>query len=79
MSNQEKIKTETYTIIKKIINDPSIDINDKSDFSIDLGIKSFQALELIAEVESALKVKIPDESMENIKTVGDLIREIQSQ
>jgi len=43
----------------------------------DLGADSLDAVELNMAFEDAFDIAIPDEEMENIKTVGDVVRYIE--
>ena len=42
-------------------------------FADDLGVDSLELMELAVELEDSLKIEIPAEAMETIKTVGDLL------
>ncbi len=39
----------------------------------DLGIDSLDAVELVMALEEEFGVKIPDEELQNLKTVGDIV------
>ncbi|MDK2819241.1 MAG: acyl carrier protein [Mycoplasmataceae bacterium] len=65
MNNQDKI----FNIIKKRTSkkfDKSTEINF-------LGFDSLDLVELVMEIEEELNVKIPDDKLSNIKTIGDLL------
>jgi acyl carrier protein len=42
----------------------------------DLGMDSMDRLELVTMLEERLGVRVPDEIMEGIKTLGDLVRSL---
>ena len=42
-------------------------------FADDLGVDSLELMELAVELEDSLKIEIPSETLETIKTVGDLL------
>ena len=44
----------------------------------DLGADSLDVVELLMAIEDEFKVEIPDEEIENIKTIGDLTDYIQN-
>lgn len=44
----------------------------------DLGADSLDVVELLMSIEDEFEVEIPDEEIENIKTIGDLTEYIQS-
>ncbi|MBR1459809.1 MAG: acyl carrier protein, partial [Oscillospiraceae bacterium] len=39
----------------------------------DLGCDSMGAVELIVAIESATDIRIPDEAVDSIRTIGDLV------
>ncbi len=66
--------------IKALISD-QFDI-DEDEISMDttmddLGIDSIDAVELSLGLEDEFDVSIPDEELENFKTVGDVVRFIE--
>ena len=46
--------------------------------SEDLGADSLDVVELLMCIEDAFEVEIPDEEIENLKTIGDVVEYIQS-
>ena len=44
----------------------------------DLGADSLDVVELLMSIEDAFEVEIPDEEIENMKTIGDVVEYIQS-
>lgn len=52
----------------------SMDTNIASD----LGADSLDVVELLAEIQDEFQIEIPDEEIENIKTIGDLTEYIQN-
>lgn len=44
----------------------------------DLGADSLDVVDLIIQLEEEFELEIPDEEIENIKTVGDLVHYIES-
>ncbi|MDD3221517.1 MAG: acyl carrier protein [Clostridia bacterium] len=67
--------------LKAIISDVlSIDVNEitrDSSFGEDLGCDSLDLVEIVMGIEEEFDVKIPDEAVENIQTVGDAADEIK--
>lgn len=45
----------------------------------DLGADSLDAVELIMNIEDEFDISISDEAAQNLKTVGDLVKYIESQ
>lgn len=50
----------------------------ESDIANDLGADSLDVVELLMAIEDEFDVEIPDEEIENIKTIGDLVKYIES-
>lgn len=50
----------------------------KANFQDDLGIDSLDIFEVIMELEDEFNVQIPNEDLENMKTVEDLVTYINS-
>ena len=44
----------------------------------DLGAASLDVVELLMSIEDEFEVEIPDEEIENLKTIGDVVEYIQS-
>lgn len=64
--------------IKELIY-KSLQAKTKNKFSDDsdiykIGIDSLDLIEMITDAEDELKVRITDQELENIKTVGDVIK-----
>lgn len=51
-----------------------------SDASIteDLGADSLDVVDLVMSIEESFDIEIPDEEVENIKTVGDIVKFIEA-
>ena len=43
----------------------------------DLGADSLDVVDLVMSIEESFDVEIPDEEVENIKTVGDIVKYIE--
>ena len=69
---------ESTDRIKKIIIDRlGVDeskITENSSFIDDLGADSLDIVDLVMAFEEEFSVEIPDEDMEKMKTVGDVIK-----
>lgn len=53
-------------------------IDDHTHLSGDLGIDSLATMEVIADLEDALALKIPISSLREVGTVGDVIRALEA-
>jgi len=52
------------------------EIGESSQIVADLGIDSLGQMELIADVEDAFKLSIPDSALRQLNTIGDVTRAI---
>ena len=48
-----------------------------TDIARDLGADSLDVVELLMSIEDEFQVEIPDEEIENIKTIGELVKYIE--
>ncbi len=71
-----------YERIKEILADQLDAAADsmtmESDIAADLGADSLDVVELLMTIEDEFEVEIPDEEIENIKTIGDLVKYIEA-
>ncbi len=70
----EKIKTLLAEQLDADENDMTLD----TDIAKDLGADSLDVVELLMAIEDEFDIEIPDEEIENIKTIGDLAEYIQN-
>lgn len=67
--------------IKEVVVDQlAIDADSVTEFASfvdDLDIDSLDLLQLMTALEDEFSVSIPDEEFENLKTVGDVLNEIE--
>ena len=54
------------------------DITMDSNIAEDLGADSLDVVDLIMSIEDEFEVEVPDDQIENIKTVGDVVNYIES-
>ena len=62
--------------LKEIIKEhtgSNIDITEDTVLLADLGMSSFDLVQLVCAVEDEFDVEIPDKEIKNFKTVGDVI------
>ncbi len=73
---------ETFEKVKDLIAE-QLDVQDKnsitenSSISDDLGADSLDVVDLVMALEDEFGVDIPEEEVENIKTVGDIVKYIE--
>ena len=67
--------------IKKILESQgfSVDgISEETELIADLGLNSLNIIEVACQLEDAFDVEIPDRSIKDMKTIGDVIRLLES-
>ena len=52
-------------------------ITQEASITEDLGADSLDVVDLIMSLEESFSIEIPDEYIENIKTVGDIVKYIE--
>ena len=70
---REEIKNKVVAIVADKIGFSVNEIEESTRFKVDLGTDSLDDIELLMEFERVFGIKIPDEEMFNIVTVGDVI------
>ncbi len=67
--------------IKKLIADQldveEDSITEASSITDDLGADSLDVVDLVMSIEDEFDVEIPEDQVENIKTVGDIVKYIE--
>ena len=67
--------------IKKLIADQldveEDSITEGSSITDDLGADSLDVVDLVMSIEDEFDVEIPEDQVENIKTVGDIVKYIE--
>lgn len=64
-------------IIREQLNRENVEITEATRFKEDLEVDSLDLFELVMAFEEEYGVPIPSEKLENLATVGDVIRYIQ--
>ena len=67
----------------KVILAEQFDVDEDSlqndtDLQDDLGADSLDVVDLLMSIEDEFEIEIPDEEIENIRTVGDLVNYIEA-
>ncbi len=70
-----------FDTVKKLIADQlSVDeneITETSSIQDDLGADSLDVVDLVMALEDEFNIEIPEDQVENIKTVGDIVKYIE--
>ena len=53
-------------------------LQNDTDLQDDLGADSLDVVDLLMSIEDEFEIEIPDEEIENIRTVGDLVNYIEA-
>lgn len=70
----EKIKS----ILAEQLGADEADMTMDTNIAKDLGADSLDVVELLMSIEDEFEVEIPDEEIENIRTIGELTEYIQN-
>ena len=65
-------------IVEQFDVDESL-VTPEADMQADLGVDSLDVVDLIVIISEEFDIEIPDEVVDNIKTVGDIVAYIDSQ
>ena len=63
--------------VNRITGIAPAEIHDSSSYRDELGLDSLSALEVMVDIEYAFRIKVPEERLQTIKTVGDTIQVVQ--
>ena len=66
-------------IIREYMDDNSIEVTENSILIADLGLSSFDLVQLASIIEDEHDVEIPDRMIKTFKTVGDVISFLDKQ
>lgn len=77
MSNEE-ITKGLATIVEEVAGVDAEDVTVDKSFVDDLDIDSLSMVEIAVQAEDKFGVKIPDDELANLKTVGDAVNYITS-
>ncbi len=70
-ATQEQILEGLAEIVNEIAGIPTEDVQPGKSFTDDLDIDALSMVEVVVAAEERFDVKIPDEDVRNLKTVGD--------
>ncbi len=67
--------------VKKLISEQldveEANIQETSSIADDLGADSLDVVDLVMAIEDEFSIEIPEDQVENIKTVGDIVKYIE--
>ena len=78
---EEKIldKNKILELISKQLNKPIEEITEDKEFVKDLGADSLDIVEMFMSLEDEYNITVSDDEAVKIKTIGDVIKLIESQ
>ena len=77
MATTEEIRSGLAEIVNEIAGVPAADVQLDKSFTDDLDIDSLSMVEVVVAAEEKFDVKIPDDAVKNLATVGDAVAYIE--
>ncbi|MPZ59782.1 MAG: acyl carrier protein [Propionibacteriales bacterium] len=77
MASTEEIRSSLAEIVNEVAGIPADDVQLDKSFTDDLDVDSLSMVEVVVAAEEKFSVKIPDEEVKNLKTVGDAVAYIE--
>jgi len=77
MASTEEIRSGLADIVNEIAGIPAGDVQVDKSFTDDLDVDSLSMVEIVYAAEEKFGVKIPDDEVKNLKTVGDAVAFIE--
>ncbi|HWL98096.1 MAG TPA: acyl carrier protein [Nocardioidaceae bacterium] len=78
MATTEEIRSSLADIVNEVAGIPAEDVQMDKSFVDDLDVDSLSMVEVVVAAEEKFDVKIPDEEVKNLKTVGDAVAFIEN-
>ena len=73
MATTEEIRADLADIVNEVAGIPADDVQLDKSFVDDLDVDSLSMVEVVVAAEEKFDVKIPDDEVKNLKTVGDAV------
>jgi len=73
VASADEIRTGLAEILEEIADVSPDDVTDEKSFTDDLDVDSLSMVEVVVAAEERFEVKIPDEDVKNLKTVGNAV------
>ena len=77
MATTEEIRTDLADIVNEVAGIPAEDVQMDKSFTDDLDVDSLSMVEVVVAAEEKFGVKIPDDEVKNLQTVGDAVNFIE--
>jgi acyl carrier protein len=73
MPTKTDIQAELAAIVEEIAGVPAADVQADKEFIGDLDVDSLSMVEIVVAAEEKFGVRIPDDQVKNLRTVGDAV------
>jgi acyl carrier protein len=73
MATTEEIRDDLAEIVNEVAGIPVEDVQLDKSFVDDLDVDSLSMVEVVVAAEERFSVKIPDDEVQKLKTVGDAV------
>ena len=77
MASTEEIRAELAEIVNEVTGIPADDVQLDKSFTDDLDVDSLSMVEVVVAAEEKFDVRIPDDAVKDLKTVGDAVAYIE--
>ena len=77
MATTDEIRADPADIVNEVAGIPADDVQMDKSFTDDLDVDSLSMVEVVVAAEEKFDVKIPDDEVKNLKTVGDAVAFIE--
>jgi acyl carrier protein len=77
VSTRDEIRTGLAEILEEIADVKPDDVTEDKAFQDDLDVDSLSMVEVVVAAEERFGVKIPDDDVQNLRTVGDAVSYIE--
>jgi acyl carrier protein len=77
MASTEEIRAELADIVNEVTGIPAEDVQLDKSFTDDLDVDSLSMVEVVVAAEEKFSVRIPDDAVKDLKTVGDAVSYIE--
>ena len=78
MATSSDIQGDLASIVEEIAGVDAADVQPDKSFVDDLDVDSLSMVEIVVAAEEKFGVRIPDDEVKNLKTVGDAVSFIES-
>jgi acyl carrier protein len=78
VADKTEIQADLASIVEEVAGVPADDVQLDKEFVSDLDVDSLSMVEIVVAAEEKFGVRIPDDQVKNLKTVGDAVDFIDS-